>query len=155
MFYSNDKSNVGLWSSSWSLAIILLIKWCCKTNDEAAVTHLGIVAWSQSMTRFLDLEKSPEILNNSNENSRSTTRNPFFISRPLLEIRDLMEQNLDLVSNNEIIKILILSRKKNEIIIHIFFWACILFLPPPHGIYVVHSHQSMTRFLDLEKSREI
>ena len=104
LFYSNDKSNVGLWSSSWSLAIILLIKWCCKTNDEAAVTHLGIVAWSQSMTRFLDLEKSPEILNNSNENSRSTTRNPFFISRPLLEIRDLMEQILDLVSKLEMLK---------------------------------------------------
>ena len=121
LFYSNDKSNVGLWSSSWSLAIILLIKWCCKTNDEAAVTHLGIVAWSQSMTRFLDLEKSPEILNNSNENSRSTTRNPFFISRPLLEIRDLTEQILDLVSNNEIIKILILSRKKTRLLFIFFF----------------------------------
>ena len=67
------------------------------------------------MTRFHDLEKSREI--RQQEFSLDHEKS-FLVSLPFLEIRDLIEQILDLVSNNEIIKISI--SQKNEIIIHIF-----------------------------------
>ena len=69
-------------------------------------------------------------------------------SRSRLEARDIEGTNLDLVSNNEIIKISISSRKKTKLSFIFFCWnllcnnfeASVLFLPPPYGIYVVHSH---------------
>ena len=53
----------------------------------------------QTLTRILDLEKSRE--NWQREYSLDHEKS-FFISRPLLEIQDLTEQILDLVSKREI-----------------------------------------------------
>ena len=51
------------------------------------------------MTRFLDLKKSREILQGEFSLDHNIS---FSISRPFLEIRDLMEQILNLVSKHEI-----------------------------------------------------
>ena len=136
---------------------------------------LEVPHWAPHSRHWREFSISKNLVRISHENSRSITRNPFLFlvpfskfkiwqnkfsissrraryrrykSRSRLEAQDIEDANLDLVSNNEIIKISISSRKKNEIIIHIFCWnflcnnfkASVLFLPPPYGIYVVHSH---------------
>ena len=77
-------------------------------------------------------------------------------SRSRLEARDIEDTNLDLVLNNEIIKILISSRKaKKQISIHIFspeIFCTIIskhlycFFHLQYGIYVVYSHIQKQNF---------
>ena len=102
------------------------------------------ISWELA-TRIL--ARSREILfyfSSPSRNSRFDRAN----SRSRLEARDIEDTNLDLVSNNEIIKISISSRKKTRLLFIFFCWnllcnnfeASVLFLPTPYGIYVVHSH---------------
>ena len=130
---------------------------------------------------------SKNLVRISNENSRSITRNSFLFLVPFpkfkiwqskfsissrstryrryksqsrLEARDIEDTNLDLVSNNEIIKISISSRKKTRLLFIFFCWnllcnnfeASVLFLPLPYGIHIRDGHADAER-LPIRKMR--
>ena len=89
---------------------------CRFEAEQDEISQSRKISWDLA-TRFLERDIFFYISSPS-RNSRFDGTN----SRSRLKARDVEDTNLDLVSNHEIKKILISSRKKNEIIIHIFHW---------------------------------